>query len=129
MLFQCYNPWLVWNLRKLAKLAKYSSFWAASFFLRSNFYLDSGSTTLKDNELRHGVDVTSSSRNKTSLNFKKFAISNRTIQNGRPGRYRKSKRNTKKKPTKHPQPEREHPAIEVSPKSPCGAIPLGRHHS
>ena len=27
------------------------------------------------------------------------------------------------------QPEREHPAIQVSPKSPCGAIPLGRRPS
>ena len=27
------------------------------------------------------------------------------------------------------QPEREHPAIEVSPKSPCGAVSLGRRPS
>ena len=30
---------------------------------------------------------------------------------------------------KHPQPESEHPVIEVSPKSPCGAISLGRRRS
>ena len=33
------------------------------------------------------------------------------------------KKNAKNTPT---QPEREHPAIELSPKSPCGAISLGR---
>ena len=33
------------------------------------------------------------------------------------------------KTQKHPQPEREHPDIEVSPKSLCGAIPLGRRPS
>ena len=35
----------------------------------------------------------------------------------------------KTKNTPHPQPEREHPAIKVSPKTPCGAIPLGRRPS
>ena len=29
----------------------------------------------------------------------------------------------------HPQPVRDHPAIEVSPKLPCDAIPLGRRPS
>ena len=47
--------------------------------------------------------VTSGSRNKISLKFKN-AISNRTFQNGRPGRYRKLKRNTKKT-TKHAHPQ------------------------
>ena len=37
-----------------------------------------------------------------------------------------AKKRTKKTPT---QPEREHPAIEVSPKLPCGAISLGRRPS
>ena len=43
-------------------------------------------------------NVTSGSRNKISLKFKKCAISNMSIQNGGPGRYRKSQRNTKKTP-------------------------------
>ena len=34
-----------------------------------------------------------------------------------------AKKRKKDTPT---QPEREHPAIELSPKSPCGAISLGR---
>ena len=38
----------------------------------------------------------------------------------------KAKKRRKDTPT---QPEREHPAIEVSPKSPCGAISLGRRFS
>ena len=46
---------------------------------------------------------------------------------GPTGRYLKADRKTKK--TDHPQPEREHPAIEVSPQSPCGAIPIGRRPS
>ena len=37
-----------------------------------------------------------------------------------------AKKRTKKTPT---QPEREHPAIEVSPKSPRGAVSLGRRPS
>ena len=39
---------------------------------------------------------------------------------------KRSKKRTKNTST---QPEREHPAIEVSPKSPCGAISLGRRPS
>ena len=31
--------------------------------------------------------------------------------------------NTKTKKTEHPQPERDHPDIEVSPKLPCGTDP------
>ena len=44
------------------------------------------------------IDGTSGSRNKISLKFKKCAISNKSIQNGGPGRCRKSQRNTKKTP-------------------------------
>ena len=67
--------------------------------------------------------VTSGSGKKVSLKFKKCVISNKSILNGRPGRYRKSQMNTKKnKKTSHTQPERDHTAIEVSPKSSSGAI-------
>ena len=37
---------------------------------------------------------------------------------------RKGIKKKQKSPSPHPQPEREHPAREVSPKSPCGTIPL-----
>ena len=39
---------------------------------------------------------------------------------------KEAEKRTKNTPT---QPERDHPAIEVSPKSPCGAISLGRRPS
>ena len=63
--------------------------------------------------------------------FYKISIENSkcAIQNGRPDRYWKLKRMMeKRKETPHTptQPEREHPAVEVSPNSPCGAISLGR---
>ena len=40
--------------------------------------------------------VTSGSRKKISLKFKKCGVSNKSIQNGRPGRYRKTKQKQKK---------------------------------
>ena len=49
--------------------------------------------------------VTSGSRNRISLKFKTCAISNKSIQNGRPGRYRKTKKKLKKAqrtPPPHP---------------------------
>ena len=52
---------------------------------------------------RPELHVTSGSRNKISL---KCAITNKSIQNGRPGRYRKLQRN-KRKPTTHPHPQPE----------------------
>ena len=53
-----------------------------------------------------GEYVTSGSENKISLKFKKCAILNKSIQNGQPGRYRKTQRNTKERKKDPPtQPE------------------------
>ena len=56
-------------------------------------------------ELRLGEDVLSGSRNKISLKIKKCAISNKSIQNGQPGRHRKTRKKQKKEhrtPPHHP---------------------------
>ena len=65
----------------------------------------------------------------------KLAIAKFLNQDGRPDRYWKLKRmmeNSAKHPHPHPTPtlpEREHTVTEVSPKSPCCAISLGRRPS
>ena len=54
-------------------------------------------------KLRYTDTVTSGSRNKISLKFKKCAISNKSIQNGQHGRFRKTKKKQKKaQRTPHP---------------------------
>ena len=83
---------------------------------------------VEDDKLRPGEDVTSSKRR--HKNSMKCAIAKFLNQDGRPDRYWKLKRMMENSANQPPTlPEREHTVTEVSPKSPCCVISLGRRPS
>ena len=83
---------------------------------------------VEDDKLRPEEDVTSSKRR--HKNSMKCAIAKFLNQDGRPDRYWKLKRMKENSANQPPtQPEREHTVTEVSPKSPCCVISLGRRPS
>ena len=83
---------------------------------------------VEDDKLRPGEDVTSSKRR--HKNSMKCAIAKFLNQDGRPDRYWKLKRMMENSANQPPtRPEREHTVTEVSPKSPCCVISLGRRPS
>ena len=78
-------------------------------------------------DVAHHITVTSSKRR--HKNSMKCAIAKFLNQDGRPDRYWKLKRMMENSANHPTLPEREHTVTEVSPKSPCCAISLGRRPS
>ena len=151
ILFQCKKHCWCGIQGRLLGYRQKLIFLGNDFFLGNGSHLDSRSTMLQqyhwitgwwqptceqplsfveDDKQRPGEDVTSSERRcKNSIKKSNCEISNMHIQDGRPGRYENRRRSKKGRKSTPYSPRGVHTAIEVSPKSPCGAIALGRRPS